>query len=181
MGNVTKKNGKYIASLNVKGNQINKSFNNEETANLWLKYKEELINDIEAFDPRISQMITLNDAIDFKALQVETSSKNKKSYFSFMGLKNEFSEIIDKSIEEITKEEIMEIMKRMLNTPTYKRRGSHALEQQFIPSIKTIRGRMALLSSVFSYQINQGAQIENPVFCALTWLRQNTKDESKDV
>src|ERR1700758_1345241 len=70
MASIEKRQGKegcsYRVAIRKKGIEIYKTFSNEEDANLYVFFKERLIDNMENFDVPLNQRITLEQIIELK-------------------------------------------------------------------------------------------------------------------
>ena len=84
MASITFRDGKYRVSIRKKDQDVSKTFSNKEDAELYSKLKEDLIDQIENFNPSPEELLTLDSAIDMK---VEDAEKNWLDFRTISSLK----------------------------------------------------------------------------------------------
>jgi len=77
MAAITKIKDSFRVQIRKKNIEISKTFNKEEDAILWAKYKENLIDCIEVFDVPLKEMVTLREAIELKINALSSAKKSK--------------------------------------------------------------------------------------------------------
>lgn len=160
MATIQKINDRYRVQIRKKDIEIYSSFKNEEDAKLWAEYKEELIDNISAFDPPLKEMITLKDAIELK---IEKGKETMKDINDFKNLLEYFDKFCYRSLNSITYDELMKYYDEKLKIPIRKG-GSKNNENTGIkklPSPSTVFRKFQYLSSVYQDVINYGVEIEN--------------------
>ncbi len=87
-------NGSFRVLIRKRGKEISRNFNDLSTAELWSKYKEDLIDQMHAFDVPAKDLITIADLIEMK--NKDLLSKGAKDIGDVINLKKSFSEFLDK-------------------------------------------------------------------------------------
>ena len=150
MANIQERSGKFRVSIRKKGTELSATFSDLETANLWANYKENLIDEIEAFKVPMGEMITLGDAIELK---VEKASQDKLDVRSVQDIKNlarDFYALIDTPINKIYFGSLKLACLSLLERPTRIGGKSENSGRQVIPSVQTILSKLRRLASVYS-------------------------------
>lgn len=168
---ITKKNDeKYHVMIRKKGIDICKSFSKKEDAELFSKYKESLIDNMDAFEKDIKDTITLSSIFMMKLQSIDPNSKR-----TFNDIKNAhktFSDFFcDKQFaSEITFEDWKDFAIQLYGKDVY--RGSkHGGNVRKI-SLETLRKLFAYASAAFSFAQSQGIEIENhPLRVIQTFIR----------
>jgi DNA repair protein RadC len=120
MASIEQRGSRFRVTIRKKGITINKTFSSAESAELFAKYKEDLIDEIEAFDPPLKDMITLHQAIDLKLDIMRKELRDARSISDIEYIKNWFSEFLDKSVSELSYEVLMAKALEMLNGTVFR-------------------------------------------------------------
>lgn len=175
MATIEFKNENWRAHIRKKEMDISQTFKNKKDAELWVIYKEDLIDQIEAFDPPLQQMITLQDAIELKIK--DSIDKNIKDIGDFNILFKVFEKFCPKKLNQITYEDLLAHFDEMMNTPI--RHGGNRNDANTghmkLPSIHTTFRKFGYLSTVFQMMRELGVNIDNPVLKVCQFIRPKLK------
>ncbi len=138
---------------------INKTFLTREDANLYVFYKERLIDNMDNFDIKINERITIQQVFEMKLENSENLDKRSKS-----DMENAFKLIssfidIKKYCLKTTSEEWLECAKSLYGLDVYKGAKTENGKRKMSPL--TLRRNFANASSAFSFAIINGIEIEN--------------------
>lgn len=180
----------YRCEIRRKGHpHIHQTFSDRETAELFIFYKERLIEEMRAFEVPISKMLTLQEGYEIKK-KVSMNKEAHPKYMSDMEADlNAIFEFVDPStlMESINFNMLEEWVTKMLRTTVFKggqkaREGKERTGHERSISPATIRRRLATLSTIFNC-VNEQAQagIQNPVLSYMphfraTYLKGDRKD-----
>jgi len=177
MGRIDFRSGKYRARIFTKGHDITHTFADKKTAELWIAYKEDLINQIEAFNPKSTDLVEFGDAIDLKISEALKDGLVDRSITDLKELHNVFASFKGRMISDITYEDFMKFCKDYLSTPVvrggFKANGSG---RSTMPTKQTLLSKLRRLSGVYSNLINNGIPVENIPVKIGAWL--NGQEES---
>lgn len=154
MATIKKRNNSFAVNIRKKETSIYATFQSEEDAILWAKYKEDLIDQVEAFSVPVDQLVTIEDALEMK--YAEKMKTDRKLHNQVIKLKKDFIEWLDLPIDQITLEMIKFKASEMENKGL---------------SLTSIRNQTALFSSAISFQIERGANIQNQFTLMLSQIR----------
>lgn len=148
----------YKVSIRIKGTCIYKTFYNEEDANLYAKWKENLLNNMENFDVKLNEIITLNQIIDLKK---KTEGLGNKTYADLDVARKYFNNIFgdEKPLSEISYYDWLEASKKLLETYVYL--GAVKEHNKRKMSTKTLKRNLACISSAISNAQNLGVNLQN--------------------
>lgn len=177
MATITKKGNSFHVAIRKKNYQASATFGDRETAELWAKYKEEIYNEMPAFDPPLEEMFTLSDAIELKVKKLKENDANKKTIQDTMNLQIAFEQIIDIPICEITLDHLSKICERMLNS-IVQRGGYQGKGKAVQQSVPTVHRKFRYLSVVFSLMQEQGLKITNHPLQILRKLEEKMRPKS---
>lgn len=155
-------NGKFNAKINIKGIDILGTFSSEQLATLWINYQKDLIEDMNSFNEKAENIITFEQAVDLKTQSIKNRELDKRTLLDFESIKNEFPEIMNLPIGKISLSKLNEITQEKLGSVV--RRGGNKKSNSGharITSPKTVLRKLRILASVFSYMIENGADISN--------------------
>jgi hypothetical protein len=178
MASIRKIQQRYHVQIRKKNISICASFNDRDTAILWSKYKEDLIDQIIQFDVPMNELMTLNDALDLK---LKDMIEKRLDTRDIKIIRNDFQEFLNIPIKNIKYEDYLEKMKKM-SKQIVKIGGTLDRQETGIKKIqspKTIIRKMALLSSTYSLLIGMGIDLENSALRAMQYLRKKIKEEKK--
>ncbi len=162
MGSITKRSGKFRVQIRKKGKTMNAVFSTEEMANIWIRYNEDLIDNMENFNLEPEKYITLIECLELKIQSVKEKEVHKKTIEDFENCKQEFKDLMNIPISEITSDMIREISKEKLNGIS--RRGGNKFNNTGTfkkTSPSTILRKLRVLAAVFSFVIEKGANLTN--------------------
>ena len=134
------------------GFEVSKTFGSFEMANLWIKYKEDLLDNMDAFEVDIKDRVSLKEIFDLKLKSFETERSRHDTDYTF----NRISEFVDveRIAKEIPYEEWLNIAKKIYEKPVY--RGAVKEKNKRKMSPITLRKIMASLSAVISHAQSLG-------------------------
>jgi hypothetical protein len=159
MASITKDKNSYKVRIRRKDLNLFSHFKNKYDALLWAAYKEDLIDQIIAFDPPLKDMVTLQDAIELKIQNADY--KSKKYLYDYKGLLTYFDKFKEKNLSEISYQDLLSHFDTLLNIPI--RRGGNSDDNGIkkLPEPNTILKKYAYLSTVYQLMIEKGMEIEN--------------------
>jgi len=153
------KDGKtsYRVNIRKKGIEIMRTFYDKETANLFVYYKENLINNMQNFEVPLQNRITLLQIFELK----ESAMDDKSSLNHIKNAKIKLCDYFKEKIfyNEISLEEWIEAAKFLYTTDVYK--GAKTENSKRKMSANTLRNIFAYASAAISYAQNKGIEIEN--------------------
>lgn len=151
----------YTVDIRKKNINITKTFRNKKDAELWATWKEDLIDNMEAFDVKVEHMITLEDAIGLKVK--ELIDKGSKEINDTHYLTRDFNCFINKYLHEISFDDYNNLCQKMLKKEILVggKRGVEGSGRKAIQSPATVLRKFVVLAAVYSYLIKQGFDIEN--------------------
>ncbi len=168
------KSGKYMVKIRKKGfPEISQTFETEEDANLFIKYKEDFFDQISSFEPSPKELITIGMAIDLKIQEQESKNASQKTIESIRLLKFIFSDVIDESIHDITEKRWLDIAMKLLSRKILSGKKDRTI------SFRTVFNRFNTLSTIFSYLISLNYIDVNPVHPIVQMLRNKEKTTPK--
>jgi hypothetical protein len=179
---VTKKNDeRYHVMIRKKGIEICKSFSNKEDAELYTKWKENLIDLMDNFEVKISQTLTLEALFDMKLESID--KKNKRTLDDISNVKRITLEnfpnkifVSDISFED-WKNHAMSLYDRDVYVGAKSGRNIRKI------SLETLRKHFAYCSASFSHAMSLGIELDNhPLRVIQTFIRplQEAKSISKE-
>lgn len=179
MGSISEKNGRYSVEIRKKGINLSSTFDSRESAELWMRYKESLIDEIVSFDVPLKDVITLRSAIELRIRNIGEKSDDTLMDIKF--LKTVFEHHLDKPISELTFDVLMEDFTRM-STMIVRKGGNgkdngHARQQ----SLSTILRKFRCLSTVFSLMIKEGMDIDNYALRISQFIQSQVKNNKLNV
>ncbi len=180
MGSIReRKKGRFEAIVrNGKEASISATFDKEESAKLWMEYKERLFNEMKNFDVPKKDLIFFRDAIELKKKSLSEKGSTSRTVVDINTLLNTFSEFNDLEIGKISYDMLLNKSNNLLNSITRKggskKNPDSGRKQQMSPH--TVLSRLRQLSSVYSNLIEMGVQIDNIPIKVLAYLK-NIIDE----
>ena len=162
MSKIDFRNGKYRARVCINKEVVTHSFADKNTAQLWVRYKSELLNEIKAFNPPATEILLFFDAIELKMRRAIKDNLADRTITDIKELYTVFAVFKDKYIHEITLEDFTKFANTYLETPTLKggnrKNGTGKL---VMPTAPTLRSKFNRLSGVYSNLQENGIEIEN--------------------
>jgi hypothetical protein len=176
---ITKKNDeKYHVMIRKKGIEIHKSFGKKEDAELYTKWKESIIDNLENFDVAISNTITIEALFDMKLETVGVD--NKRTYNDISNTKKNLLTYIDdkKFASDMTFEDWKNLAKQLYDKDVY--RGAKSGNNMRKISLETLRKFFAYCSTCYSHAQTLGIELENhPLRVIQTFLKPLAKNKDK--
>ena len=177
MALISERSGQFRVQIRKKDINLYRTFQKESDAKLWAAYKEECIDLIEAFDPPLNEIITLQDAIELKIRKMQDENSNRKEINDYKILCKIFNKFCPLPINEITYSDLLKHFQELLDIPishggTGKNDGTGVKK---LPSFQTIFRKFAYLSTVYQNLINDGVELENVALKAAQYYRQKNK------
>jgi hypothetical protein len=164
MGTISKKENKdgstsYHVTIRLKECDICKTFHNEEAANLYILYKEDLINKMVNFEIPIKERIRLCDIFEMKILEEKIT--DKKTINDYKTSLNRINSIIGENtfLSNTTFDLWLDCAKQLFAEPVY--RGAKTENGKRDMSPITLRRIFAYASSAFSFIQKKNIQFEN--------------------
>lgn len=162
MATIEKRSEKYRVQIRKKGKFLTATFTSLEMAEIWSRYQEELLDNMENFDIEPEKLITLEQCVELKIKSLDKEKITKKTLQEYQNLISEFKDIMDCPLRDITCEMIKKISNNMLNSMVRRGGSSNFNTGKFQPcSPHTALRKLRYLSAVFSYMIEKGANITN--------------------
>lgn len=162
MGTVIERDGRYRACIRKKSKKMCSTFSSKELAEIWVKYHEELIENMQNFQVKPESIITLLQCFELKKQDLLEKNVHKKTIEDLINCTKDFSEIINIPIGEITSDMIRKISNEMMNSIVRiggNEKSSTGNFRKCSPS--TILRKLRVVACVFSYMIEKGANITN--------------------
>lgn len=170
MATITFRNGNYRVSIRRKNQDIYKTFFEKEDAELYAKWKEDLIDQIDNFSPSPEELLTLDSAIEMKIKDAEDKELDFRTISSLKGLKIHFADDLNKSLNEFSYEFLLSKAKIFMQTEV-RHGGHHAKGGNLkMPSVKTVSNRFRYLSTVIGYVNMNGFSFQNHSLAVLNYL-----------
>lgn len=177
MATIENREGKYRVAIRKKGfKDIYKTFAKKEDAELYIAWKEDLLDQISSFDPSPEVLLTLDQAIEMKLKDAEKKNLDHRTITSFNGLKSHFIDYLDLSLSELTYENLLSKLQEFMNTKVV-RGGPKSKSTPQDASLRTISNRFRYLSSVIGYVNTQGFSFKNDAINILSYLETLMKGE----
>jgi hypothetical protein len=163
MATIKERKGRFSCSIRKRNGELNATFSSKETAELWARYKEDLIDEISSFNPEIEEMFTLGEAISFKEQETKDRNLDKKTQNDIYNLYREFEDVLHVPLKHIDLDYYIKKAERMLNTIVRKggarlKPGTGLARQQ---SPSTVLRKFTYLGGVYSLMQKRGLKIEN--------------------
>jgi len=162
MATIEHRENSYRVMIRKKGVEpIYRSFKTKEDAELFVAWKEDILDQMSAFNPAPKNLITLNVALELKVIQLKEKNAHPKSIGDISVLKIYFKKFLDLPLIEISYNDYLQIFNEILEMKVS--HGGNVKKQvgTKTPSIGTIRSRFNLLQSVYSNIIESGIDVEN--------------------
>lgn len=183
MGTIDKRSGNYRAIIRKKSRTMSATFSDKVTAEIWVKYHEDLIDNLENFQVPSESLVTIEDCIDFKIESLRDSSVTHRTIADFEICKQEFKEIMDCPLNELTPEMVRELSKIMLKSIV--RKGGHkdvtGSGVVGICSPSTVLRKLRVLAAAISFMIEKGANITNPVQVVVNQVKMSLVKKGEDL
>lgn len=157
MAKIEERSGRFRAMIRKKGVEISKTFSSRDMAELWARYKEDLIDNMDAFDVDIKDRVSVKELFELKLKTFETERSKHDTDYTF----SRISEFLDVSrcMKEIGYDEWIDIAKRIYEKPVY--RGAVKEKNKKKMSPVTLRKILASLSAVVSHAQSLGIALDN--------------------
>lgn len=162
MGSICERDGRFKASIRKKDKKLFSIFSSRDLAEIWIRYHEDLIDNMENFNVPAENIITLEQCFELKIEDLKQKNVQKKTLEDFDNCLIEFKEIMNCPLGEITSDMIRDISKEMLGSVV--RRGGSAKYNTGslrVCSPATVLRKLRIIASVFSFMIEKGANITN--------------------
>lgn len=174
MASIVKRGNSYRVKVSRNGKEYNQSFSNFNTAELWGKYKDDLIHEMAAFKVPESQLITLLDSIDLKIERCISDKLTERSIIDIRNLKNDFKELLDYQMSDLTQEVLENFCNKYIKTIITIGGGKNEDSgRKTHPSTATILSKLRRLSGVYSNLIDNGIKIQNMALLVANKIRNN--------
>jgi len=176
--------GKFHAIIRRKNKSLSATFSDKQTAEIWSKYHEDLIDNMDNFQVSPENYITYEQCLELKIQDAIENNIDKRSIEDLKNSVNHFNEIKDIPIGEITCDILRELVSKMQNSVVKKGGSKENINSGNIRKISqtTILNRLRLLACVFSYMIQNGANMTNPAQIIVNQVKMSIskKDDSLD-
>lgn len=176
MASVVKRGEKYQCLIRRKGKTMSAHFSDYETALLWGKYKENLIDEIVFFNTPANEIILLGDALDLKLQEIIKEEKERKD---FITIRKTFEEFLDRPVSELTYDVLFNKFNDMRNSTVI--RGGNRDNQTgvvVIQAMATILRKFRVLSSVINHLVSLGINVDNNAIKITNYITTKMKDKS---
>ena len=176
MARIDQRNGKYRVRISQKDHDITHSFHDYETAVLWAKYKEKLINEITAFDVPSAELVNFSDAVDLKIKKSIDDNLEDRTIKDLQELHRVFECFENRDIITITFQDYVNFSEKFLRTLTTRGGNKNNKTGRLVyPTKTTLLSKFRRLSSVYSNLISNGIPVENVALKVGAYLNENTK------
>lgn len=163
--------GRYHASMNTIFGETLADFASEEDAKLWCAYKEDLHNQIYAFDAPIGDILTLDSAIEMKIAEAKESQLDHRTVSSLEGLKIHFASLLDKGMNEITYEDLLNVANDLMSTEVRHGGGKSSGGKYKLPSKDTLMNRFKYLGTIYGCLNKRGMSLTNHPLNVVNYLK----------
>lgn len=170
----------FSVSIRRKGHNITKTFSDKETAELYAKYKEALIDEMENFDVPKKDLITLDSAIECRLEELLNAKADRRTVLDVKGLRGFFPEFMNLTLSELTYEMLKNKIEKMMVEPIRRGGDRDKTGKLILQSPVTIRRKVAMLSSIYSLMIKKGVDCENIPLRILSFLHEIIKKKKKE-
>lgn len=176
MASIKKREGRsgtsYSVQIRKKGHFLTATFSDKETAEIWIKYNEDLIDNINNFNEIPENIVTLEQAIELKKKSLIKKSCDKRTISDFDAIAQEFQEILNEPIGKVTTEMLRDIVQEKLSGIVKRggNRKNNTGHARLVSPVTVLR-KMRILACVFSYMIENGANIINPAQFVVNQLK----------
>ncbi len=170
MGSLRKTEYGYRAQVRKNRINLSASFSDKETAEIWIKYQEDLIDEMKHFQVPSEKLLTLEQACELKKNQLTEKDASFRSFGDIEIVKQEFKDLLPLGLSEITHEMIKEITNSMLGGMV-KMGGSVTSGDFRLTAPATVLRKLRCLSAVFGLMIEKGANLVNPVQVTINSLK----------
>lgn len=170
----------YRVMIRKKGINIYKTFHKKEDAELYVFYKERLIDNIENFEVPLGQMVTLDQIFELKISSISIS--NKREINDYENCKKRLKESFSGKVfyKDISLDDWRNAAKSLLATEVY--RGAKTENGKRLMSPVTLKKIYYQASSVVSYVKSQGIVIDNhPLTILQTYINPMLKKDEKST
>ena len=168
----------YQVEIRKKDVSLSKTFSDLETAKLFERYKENLIDEMEAFEVPKSELFTLQDGYEFKIKCMNELGTYSPKYF--LDITRDYEAICtyipkDTYLINITFEDLDRTAKALLQEVLRIGGNQHnkASGKVVQCSPRTAQRRLVCISSIYSILQQKGINIKNPCVEYLPYFRQN--------
>jgi len=177
LATIRERKGRFGVKISRNRITICQTFSTLETAKLWAAYKEDLLDEMDAFNPPKQQMITLEDAINFKIDNAIKDGLNTRSITDIRNLKVDFSTFLQRFMHEITYDDLINHCKKISKIQV--KLGGSAVNEKSgkysMPSPITIVNKLKRLSTVYSNLNENNVDIENIALKCVNELSKNLR------
>jgi hypothetical protein len=177
LATIRERKGRFGVKISRNRITICQTFSTLETAKLWAAYKEDLLDEMEAFNPPKQEMITLEDAINFKIDNAIKDGLSTRSVTDIKNLKIDFNAFLQKYMHEISYDDLIAHCKKMSKIQV-KFGGSVGNEKSgkySMPSPITIINKLKRLSTVYSNLNENNVDIDNIALKCVNELSKNLR------
>jgi hypothetical protein len=168
----------YKVQIRKKGIDVTKTFSNKDDADLYIFYKERLIENMENFNVPINEQVTLTQIVELQISNVDLFKKRQIN--DVKRSLNRINEILgkDRLLSTISLEEWVECVKILYSMDVYK--GAKTSNGKRKMSLSTLKKIFSHISSAISYAKKQGIIIENlPLKVIQSYIRPLEEKENK--
>jgi hypothetical protein len=182
MATIRKREGKdgitYNVMIRKKDVEISRTFKTEEDANLYIFYKERLIDNMENFEVPLAERVTIDQLFDIK--RKESINLDRRTINDIDLVCNRVKACLPEKrfYHEYTFSDWVECAKKLYNTDSW--RGSRENIIKIAP--KTLKRMFGVLSSVISCAIDKGIELENhPLKVIQSFINPIISNSKKDA
>ncbi len=185
MATVTKRqnsDGSIVFRVNIrkKDVDISKTFYTEEDANLFIFYKERLLQNMANFEVSTKDCVTLEQIMDLKIKSIDQAEFRYLSDFNLS--KQRLIQTLDneKFLCDITYDDWIEAATKLYNMDIYRGGKTESCKRKM--SLETLRKIFAYASASISYAIAQGIELQNhPLKVIQTFINPKRNQELKPL
>lgn len=183
MGTISERKGKFRAVIRKKNREMNATFSDRTTAEIWVKYHEDLIDNMENFQVPAENLITIGDCIQFKIEDLIAKNFPKRTIQDFEKCGIEFRELMDCPLGELTPDMVRDMSTKMLSS-TVRRGGSRNNENSGVIGVSspaTVLRKLRVLASAISFMIEKGANITNAAQIVVNQVKMSIIKKGEDL
>jgi len=164
--------GRWTVDIRKNSSQtISRTFPCKEDAELWAKWKEDLLDNIDNFEASVEELMTLDTAISLKHEDGIKNELDSHTLGSIINLKTHFSDLLDMNMTEITQDILLDAAKTLM-TKEVKRGGSkNSGGSMRLPSKETVINRFKYLGTVWGFLQKRGISLTNHPLSVSNYLK----------
>lgn len=170
----------FTVDIRKKNISITRTFYTEEDAKLFEFYKERLIQNMENFNVPLKDRVTLRNLFELKILTIDDSNKRMRDELNCTLERLEKIFGADKYVNEINYDQWLDAAKTLYATPVFIGFDKESNRRQM--SVNTLKRIIASASSVMSYALTKGIDVENhPIKIIQKYVNNLINSNNKDL